>query len=205
MGTWGTGNFENDEAMDFCGSLDAAAGDEPLRAAFAAIDISDGSEAEAPESCEALAAAELVAASRGHASSDLPADLSEYMQSLLPPSDELKAMACEAVSGVLQSSELVELWADSDDAEEWNRVMSGLIDRLSMPIRKPAASPKKSKVTAYQCSFCLEQIEASELLEMELQMPLMKGSMQRSIYAHAACLNSKLHPSRIVQWWRFDD
>jgi len=39
---------------------------------------------------------------------------------------------------------------------------------------------------------------------MTLSMTLMPGTMERTIYAHAGCLNARLHPSRIQQWWRIE-
>ena len=118
---------------------------------------------------------------------------------------ELKDLACDAVSRVLLSSELVALWAEAGEPDEWNRVISGLIERLGRKARKkPAARKGESKATACQCSFCLEQIPADELVDMSPSMPLTPGTMERTIYAHAGCLNARLHPGRIQHWWRIE-
>jgi hypothetical protein len=204
MGAWGAGHFENDDALDFVGGLTPDAVEQQLRDAFAAVDLADGAEVDATASSHALAAAEFVAAARGHLADDFPHEAVGLTRGLMAA--DLRELAKNAVSRVLLSSELVELWAEADAPEEWNRAVSGLIERLGRkPRKKPAAQKPKSKITACQCSFCLEQIPADELVDMSLSMPLSTGTMARTVYAHAGCLNARLHPSRIQQWWRMAD
>jgi hypothetical protein len=203
MGAWGPGNFENDDALDFVGGLTPDAIEQQVRDALAAAQLADGAEVDAAASAQALAAAEFVAASSGHLADDFPQDAVGLTKAL--KSTDLKELACEAVSRVLLNSELVALWAEADEPEEWNRAISGLIERLGRKPRKtPTAEKPKSKVTAFQCSFCLELIAADELVDMSLSMPLSPGTMERTVYAHAACLNKRLHSSRIQQWWRIE-
>ncbi|MDA1237251.1 MAG: DUF4259 domain-containing protein [Acidobacteria bacterium] len=203
MGAWGAGNFENDDALYFVGELTSGAIEQRVRDALAAVHLVDDAEVDATVAAQALVAAELVAASRGHLADDFPADAVSLTKGL--KAADLKDLACDAVSRVLLSSELVELWAESDESEEWNRAITGLIERLGKkPRKKPAPEKPTSKVTACQCSFCLEQIPADELVDMTLRMPLTPGTMERTIYTHAGCLNAGLHPSRIQQWWRLD-
>lgn len=203
MGAWGAGNFENDDALDFVGGLTPDSIEQQVRDALAAVHLDDGAQVDATASAHALAAAELVCAARGHLADDCPQDAVGLTKGL--KAADLKDLACEAVSRVLLSSELVELWAEADEPEAWNRAITSLIDRLGKkPRRKPAPQTEKSKLTACQCSFCLKQIPADELVDMNLRMPLAPGTMPTTIFAHAACLNARLHPSCIQQWWRIE-
>lgn len=201
MGAWGAGNFENDDALDFVGGLTLESIEQQVRDALAAVDVEDGAEVDATASAYALAAAELVAASRGHLSADFPQDAVGLTKGL--KAADLKELACEAVSRVLMRSELVALWAEADEPAEWNRVITDLVKRLGeKPRKEPSAAKPKTKMTPCQCSFCLEQIPEDELVNLDLSMPLTPDTMPCIIYAHAACLNARLHPSCIQQWWR---
>lgn len=204
MGAWGPGGFANDDALDFVGGLESAAGWAPIREALKAVGPPE-EETEAGTGSVALAAAELVAASRGHAPTDLPAEASAFLDVVDPADGELVALASDAVSRVLfEPSELVELWAESDDRGEWNRAVSDLIARLGRPQKERAGPAPESVLTAMVCSFCNAQIEKSELVSMKLSRPEDPSGFERGIYAHAQCLNAGLHPARLVQWWRFD-
>jgi len=203
MGAWGAGNFENDDALDFVGALTIDAVEQQVREALSAVHLAGGAEVDATASARALTAAELVAASRGHLADDFPQDAVGLTKGL--KAADLTGLACDAVSRVLLSSELVALWAEADEPEDWNRAITDLIERLGKkPRKKPAAPKPKSKATACRCSFCLEQIPADELVNMTLRMPLTPGTMERTIYTHAGCLNARLHPSCIQQWWRIE-
>jgi hypothetical protein len=187
--------------LDFVGALTSDAIEQQVRYALAAVHLADGAEVDATTAAQALVAAELIAASRGHLADDFPKDAVSLTKGL--KAGDLKGLACNAVSRVLFSSELVELWAESDESEEWSLAITGLIERLGKkPRKKLTAEKPKSKITACQCSFCLEQIPADGLVDITLKMPLTPGTMERTIYAHAGCLNARLHPSRIQQWWR---
>ena len=203
MGAWGSGCFENDEALDFAGGLTAESGWAPVAAALDAVG-EPGEDTDAGASSAALAAAELVAASRGHAPADLPSGAKPFLESVEAPSADLVAQASEAVSRVLmEPSELVELWAESDDAEAWNRAVTDLIDRLSKPARPRLRSDVgKNSLTAFDCAICRDRIAEQDLVALAVRRPLESNAFDREIYVHAACLNAKLHPGRIIQWWR---
>ncbi len=208
MGAWGPGNFENDDALDLLGELGDAGDAAPLEALFEPVvaHSREGAPPDASDSARVLAAAELIAAARGWPSSDFPDDASAYVQAITPPDSELVMQASEAVSSVLLSSELLQLWEESDDAEEWNKVLTGLIERLGNPARKAKAKKQpKDPLLAVICSFCSEQIRKSALVELSVKRPDMPETFERGIYAHAECLNAKLHPRHILQWWRFPD
>lgn len=107
-------------------------------------DEDDGDEGEemidATVASEAVAAAEVIAAVRGHPGSFEDADeLRDWIKSGLKPADrtmllrgEFAAPTIEALNRVLSpESELAELWADSDDeGKAWRANVQDLIKRL---------------------------------------------------------------------------
>ncbi|MEZ5391945.1 MAG: DUF4259 domain-containing protein [Bryobacterales bacterium] len=203
MGAWGPGNFENDDALDLLGEL--SPGDAgPLEKLFDAACAAgmQGEEIDATAAAQALAAAELVSAARGHAPDDLPDDAIPLVKGLKKPAANLVEKAISAVSYVLMRSELVELWAESDEPEAWNRVASGLVSRLDAPVRSQQLKKKERNAdSGCLCSFCGESIPVPELVTLEMRRPWSSAGVSRGIYAHEACLNAKLHPRHIVQWW----
>src|SRR5690242_14698988 len=69
MGSWGTGTFENDTAVDWIGDFADGAGDvEMVRTALTTVADASGY-IDADHGCEALAACEIVAAALGRAPS----------------------------------------------------------------------------------------------------------------------------------------
>ena len=204
MGAWAAGNFENDDALDLLGELTADSAVESLEKLFDAVASAEmrGESIDSPDSARVLAAAELIAAARGHASEDLPDCAGKVLKGLKDPSQELADKACSAVSYVLMRSELVELWSDSKDSSEWNRVVSGLIARLDAPARASRVPDKKqNEMTSCVCSFCSELIPTMELVCLNMRRPWSEPGVSEGIFAHESCLNSRVHPKHIVQWW----
>ncbi|MDP9395197.1 MAG: DUF4259 domain-containing protein [Actinomycetota bacterium] len=120
MGAWGTGPFENDDAMDFVGDLSDAPASETdrlLRSALAAaVDTDDY--LEAPQACTAIAAAAIVAAATGayETNSEAVADL--VVNRRIDASDELRELAEQALTRVAGTdSELRETWEDSESKD----------------------------------------------------------------------------------------
>jgi hypothetical protein len=128
MGAWGTGPFDNDDALDWLIEL-ANSPDFTLgRAALSATTVEY---LEAPEASAALAAAEVVAAALGHPAASLPADATIWLGSNRDQVSQLDAaLALAAVDRVLaEESELRELWADVDD-DAWMEGVQDLHRRL---------------------------------------------------------------------------
>ncbi|MFE7355575.1 DUF4259 domain-containing protein [Streptomyces sp. NPDC057543] len=125
MGTWDVGPFDNDTAADFCGDLDEAAADERegiVRGALTRV-IDTVDYLEAPESEVAVAAAALVAA---QCPGGGPADPVYGPEELLPDLTGLRDLARQALDRVTtEPSELMELWAESDDAP-WRTIVRQL-------------------------------------------------------------------------------
>ena len=130
MGAWGAGSFENDDAMDWVSELE----DEGLIAAGAALqEILELAEEylEAPACSAALAAAEVVAALRGHPAADLPEDVAAWIAAHPgDPGGELVAVARRAVDAVAADSELAELWNESAYPTAWQSAVMDLQTRL---------------------------------------------------------------------------
>jgi hypothetical protein len=126
MGAWGTGIFENDDAMDFIGDL--VDGEASLDDALALGD----EYVEAPDASIALAAAEVVAALAGRPSPALPKEAHDWLaaQGDLQQS-ALVSRALQAVDrAVSDESELVELW-DEEGEDEWREPVADLRARLT--------------------------------------------------------------------------
>ena len=133
MGACGSGPFENDDAMDWLGlELSEREDEEVLEWAFdAVIETPTDFLIETPEASTAIAAAEIVAATRGAPSDELHEVAAEWVVdngSLVSETTVHKARA--AVERVLASSELRELWDESGEGGEWRAKTEDLLRRL---------------------------------------------------------------------------
>lgn len=132
MGCWGIGNFDNDDAMDWACELSEGTGFRPVdRVLLAPCNVEY---LDAPEACEALAAAEVVAALLGHPASDLPVDVARWVAEHrwidARPYREVALLHVRAVLG--NNSELRALFAEGEaDFPFWKATVEALIARLS--------------------------------------------------------------------------
>ena len=131
MGAWGAGVFENDDAMDFVFELTEADGWKLVRRTLREC-LAEGF-ADASQSAMALAAAEAVAAAKGHPLKDLPTEVASWVaqhREELPAG--LEDRARETAEKILddEESELRQLWAEEDGAG-WTAAIDDLINRLS--------------------------------------------------------------------------
>lgn len=129
MGAWGTGAFDNDAALDWVGELE----DGGITAIESALDEAvRSSDLSAPTDVEAIAAAEVVAAAIGRPLPGLSEEIAALVAHVGPGvTPEHTARARTAVERVLNASELSELWAETDDADEWRGLVEDLIKRLT--------------------------------------------------------------------------
>lgn len=131
MGAWGPGAFENDDASDWVWELEDDTDASVLTEALSEIvDLDSDDYIEAPEACNALAAAEIVAAARGRHGVELPSEARAWIDrnaQLVDPS--LLALAVVAVERISIDSELKELWDDAGNTE-WARLTAELLERL---------------------------------------------------------------------------
>ncbi|QDU37699.1 hypothetical protein Mal4_20150 [Maioricimonas rarisocia] len=138
MGTWASGTFANDISEDW---LDAFL-EEPSRGRITETfeEFRESGADDADACCEALAAAEVVAALDGRPAEELPEELTAWLdQADFKPSKTMRTQAGAAVARILRSSELAELWGD-DDA--WEAGIEDLLRRLG---REPKPKPKSKK------------------------------------------------------------
>jgi len=160
MGAWGHGSFDNDTAMDWAGEVaDAAEGipadgdDETLNKEAliigplaALVETPEDEQPDADLACEAIAAAEIIAAVFGKPSKDLTEAATEpeaegntlgqimawltKTESPMMKWDDLRELARDALDRTL-TSELSELWEESDSAEAWKEAVADLRLRLA--------------------------------------------------------------------------
>ena len=137
MGTWGTGNFENDDAADFVYDFKDG-GVEAVRKALSEAINADDDYLDAYLATTATAAAEFVAAANGD-ESGLSDEAKEAYASFSGDKASLaglKAQAHQAMMRILgDNSELIELWeedgADSDDCKAAKAALNGLLARVA--------------------------------------------------------------------------
>jgi len=130
-GAWGFGSFENDDALDWVSELERVSGPQILVAALHSIDPK-AKYIDAPDCAVALAAAEVVAAARGHPVAALPAEVTRWIVRTRPRVDtDLLAMARSAVTACRdgKNSELRDLWLEGD-GKAWLDDSAKLLARL---------------------------------------------------------------------------
>jgi hypothetical protein len=131
MGTWGVGTFENDAASDWVYDLEKVRDLSVVQSALAAINQSH--ELLDARSCEnALAASEVVAALLGKPTAYLPENVARWVEANARlPGAELRDASLGAIEKIVSDSELRDLWAETDDLENWETSVRDLQSRLS--------------------------------------------------------------------------
>ncbi|MDH3241164.1 MAG: DUF4259 domain-containing protein [Alphaproteobacteria bacterium] len=201
MGAWGGGGFENDTALDFTLAIDGLA---DIATPLGELPDDPMEEVDADPASRIIAAAECLAAMMGRPAPDLPDDLVLKLANLGAPPPELVEKYKDAVSRVLRLSELTELWAEADPAP-FNLAITSLINRLNPDLPfNPPDNPDGPEVRQ-TCGFCNADIAADELYMIEVSHTTdIINSMHQGFWCHLRCLNASLHPSHIVQNWKFD-
>lgn len=133
MGAWGAGSFENDSASDFFYFVEEAV--DPGEVIALALDraIGQAEHLDLDASCEAIAAAELLASCAGQPPDALPDQIRAWTAANAhePHQPEVE-QALQAVSRVRAESELRELWEETEGKPEnaWLPEVDGLLYRL---------------------------------------------------------------------------
>jgi len=134
MGAWGKGALENDDACDYADMIadgkDLSGLERTLDTAIQAgedyLEVSDGA--------EALAAGEIVARLLGRPGALTPrtAKIDDWISGLKQaPGAPLVDKAVQAVTRVMtEPSELMEIWIDSDNFDDWQDGVEDLLHRL---------------------------------------------------------------------------
>jgi hypothetical protein len=134
MGAWGTGNFENDTALDWVYELEQTSDLSLVERAIADV-VHEDDYLDADLGCIGLAAAEVLAALRGKPARDLPEEVAAWLgANQLTPDQKLVKEALVAVDEIRNDaqSELKELWEEESELLlEWHAVLDDLSLRLS--------------------------------------------------------------------------
>lgn len=126
MGAWNTEHFDNDAAMDWIYDFSLQPDMATLRQCFKQALTANYIDAD--EGAAVLAAAEVVAAAKGKVGPSWPEDIPIFE---LPITDELVTTALQAIDKVCgDTSELKELWQESDELEVWLAAVENLKSRL---------------------------------------------------------------------------
>jgi hypothetical protein len=130
MGAWGAGIFENDEALDWAAEFLDAPSPSALHRAFQAV-IKADSDLDADSCSAALAAAEVVAAAKGNATTDLPDELRDWAtQNASAATSALIGEAVAAIDRIGHASELRDLWSEGAEMATWTLALDDLRVRL---------------------------------------------------------------------------
>jgi hypothetical protein len=130
MGTWGTGNLDNDIALDLLGDVrDRNIGLDQLRAVLQEV-ASTADYLDADLCCEALAAAEVIALMSGSHNPAYDEELDGLP--LMEPDNADRMLAKAAVKRIALDGELKELWEEDEaDLKAWKAELEGLLRRLN--------------------------------------------------------------------------
>ena len=131
-GGWGTGAFENDDALDYVLELQEYDAYEMLQSSLGE-DCSSSDYIDAMVGARAIASAEIIAAIRGNPAPDLPDDLTDVVASLDGRVDtRLVGSAVSCVRNVLDTdrSELAQLWREVSEHDDWKGAVKDLLKRL---------------------------------------------------------------------------
>ena len=136
MSAWSEENFGNDDAGDWIYDLEKSKGTDTLLRPISAI-IANDDYLESPECSEALAAAEVIAASLSGDNSIIPNEALAWLNKKSglfgkkpQISKEQGDLAAQAVKKILASSELKELWEETEDFSKWKSVQENLLSKL---------------------------------------------------------------------------
>jgi hypothetical protein len=133
VGAWGSGPFENDSARDWLWDLQEATDAQPVHRALAAPWQEGIHELLAPEAEEqAIAAAAVVGAAHSGIDAHLPAEAREWLanHSTVLTGELLRKQALSTLERLRASSEVGELWRESNTGADWLAAL--LVTMLSL-------------------------------------------------------------------------
>lgn len=135
MGAWSHESFGNDEACDWVARLEEQDDFGFVESTLDAVINVGGDYLEAPEACEAIAAAEVLARACGNPGNaeSAPQGVDAWLQRVnVKPSATLMVKARQALDRIqTEPSELMELWEDSDAPDAWRVAVNDLAARVA--------------------------------------------------------------------------
>lgn len=215
MGAWGTGSFENDDALDWTYDVQSPADvSKPFERLKRESDVHpQGGDMyiEADFACELIAAAECVAMMMGRVVPDFPPELRSVLANAPEPDALLFHQARNATLSVMRNSELAELWeeaSESEDTNPWLAELTALIERLNPDIDYVPVLPDVDDLDIEeelpQCAFCRKPVEQNEFYGMNVTEYGDIFESSRTLPIHLACLNSRLNHKTAVIAFRDD-
>lgn len=132
MGAWGADSFANDDAQDWIDDFcDAPSKALIIETIMTVVEMDINEYLELRESGGAMAAAEVVAALKGHPNSNLPDRARKCVSKLKFKADEKTInLALKAIERIETNSEAKELWEESNNLNEWYEAVGDLETRL---------------------------------------------------------------------------
>lgn len=127
MAAWGSGSFENEDAVAWLAALSTKSPDD-LTEIFMAAD--DPGYFEAPAASVVVAAAEVIAALKGSPAQGVPSEVVKWTANQPAPTPELQALALRALDRVRKNSELKDLWLEADGLNDWTAALQELQTRI---------------------------------------------------------------------------
>jgi hypothetical protein len=125
MGAWGHAAFDNDTALDWISVFEDEGSSAIADAITYVATAQPPSDVEAPEAEEALAAIAILRGKLLEDLSEVPEAAREAAQThwdAIEVSDDLKGHAAAAIDVILDDGcELQQLWAETDDFEDWRQ------------------------------------------------------------------------------------
>jgi len=128
MAAWGTGSFENDDAVRWLAQLGTIAPDDLTQIFDQAAH--HPSYLEAPAASVVVAAAEVIAALNGSPTQGVRPEIIQWTTNRRAPTPELKALALRALERVRKNSELKDLWLEADGLNDWTAAIQDLQTRV---------------------------------------------------------------------------
>jgi len=136
MGSWGSGNFDNDTALDWVsGFLKKPGMNSLMKLLIAGRKIKDG-----PDWDEPLAAAETVALLRGHPAEDCPGELqvwaAQTQNGLESKFLEEARKTTQYLMEISHTQKNLSLWFEQASHAQWIKSQQDLLRRLARPYRE---------------------------------------------------------------------
>ncbi|MBL8857807.1 MAG: DUF4259 domain-containing protein [Planctomycetes bacterium] len=132
MGVFGTGSFDNDDALDWARTLEESRGLKVLKRTLREVlDAGDGV-LEAQIALQGMAAAEVVAGLNDSPADDLPEEIETWIEEQRGRSEtDLSPLALEALERIQVKCELIDQLKKCGEYDVWIAVVKDLEQRLN--------------------------------------------------------------------------
>ena len=132
MSVWGTGIFENDDALDWVYDL---ADSGTMARVISALDVifkNKDDDLELADCRIGLAAAEIIAAMTGDPSPEMPEEAEEWIGEKILENERLREKAQQVVHVIQKKSALRNKWEKSANYPQWQAALDDLQKRLEV-------------------------------------------------------------------------